>query len=464
MRRALVIAVAAAGCTSTTSYFLPEPIPLGLDGGALVSTASIDDFTQTFPIVIDTGSPVTAWDNGSGSTSLHTGKLRLDDVNGVPRLELDDVRLYATPLRSLGLSGFPIGGVLGGDNLQRWVLGLDYRDGPVLTVVSDLTPCNCELARDCNAVFPFTLAGGGQDRPLTIGPDVLSYPATRILVDVCLEPYMDPVSSSDPTCVTPTGLAPGYLPSGVDARLIVATGFPGFALAASTFDRLRGPGSADAALAAPVSLHLPDPADDGADMQGLPVGAVTLGRPGAAALVVVERQGYLSPCQELARSRRQRRNPPGAPRTNDAGVTVEADCQVSDACMNGNTTQDACDDNKSQDHVSALIELDALLPTFVMQDTAPILVGVNADVRPGSATVDGIIGTAVLQQLTGSIDYPGHRWVARCTGAGCLTYPAFRNPDAFNHPGEAGSGCQNDNLCQKPVDIPPNGGLCPPAS
>src|SRR5262249_21745882 len=136
-------------------------------------------------------------------------------------------------------------------------------------------------------------------------------------------------------------------------------------------------------------------------------------------------------------------------------------CQLENVCPADNT---ACNDSTSGDHVSALLEMDQPMPIFVIADTAPILVGINADVRPGSATVDGIIGTQMLQQLVSDIDYPGHRLVARCAdGNGCLTYPAYRNPSAFNHPGGMGSGCGHDEFCQQPKTIPPNGGLCPPA-
>ena len=108
-----------AGCTSTTARFLPVPIPLGLDGNALTSTATVNDFGP-FPVVIDTGSPITAWDDGQNHTVLQNGKFVLLDAQTRPRLELDDLRFYATPLHAVGPSGFAIGAVLGGDNLQRW--------------------------------------------------------------------------------------------------------------------------------------------------------------------------------------------------------------------------------------------------------------------------------------------------------------------------------------------------------
>src|SRR6185295_17718639 len=68
-----------------------------------------------------------------------------------------------------------------------------------------------------------------------------------------------------------------YVAHGIDVKLAVATGFPGFALSASAFDRLRGRGSAEALSAqAAHALFLPDQT---IDSPGLSVGLGTLGVP-----------------------------------------------------------------------------------------------------------------------------------------------------------------------------------------
>jgi hypothetical protein len=441
--------VVCAGCQSPAVYFLPEPIPLTLDGDALVSTATINH-ASPFPVVIDTASPVTVYDDQQNHTALSSGTFTLLDASGRPRLQLDDLRLYTTPLRSLGVSGFPIGGVLGGDSLQRWVIGFDYRT-PSITIQDALTSCGCELAQQCDATFMFTLAGGGTDRQLTIGGDVLSYPPSRILVDVCLDPLADPLSRDQPCAGMTDGdiTNPAYLSSGVDARLIVSTGFPGFALSTSMYERLHGLGSAPAPS---LHVHLPDTADDGDGAAGLPVGQATIGASGIASVVLVERLGYLGPCAELARSRRQRRNPLDARRVSESG------CLLTDACYGSSSSSDYCNDTSgtAKSRVSANVEIDDPLPTYVMADSAPILAGINADVRPNSATVDGIIGTEVLKRLVGFIDYPNHRLVARCAGSGCLTYPLAIDWNSID------THCAHDQLCVRPVDIPPpTAGLCP---
>ena len=255
-------------------------------------------------------------------------------------------------------------------------------------------------------------------------------------------------------------MSPAYLASGVDARLIVSTGFPGFALSASMIDRLHGSGSAETALASPLFLHLPDvPDDDGSTLPvptpppGLTVGAATLGRANTASLVLVERQGYLGPCAELARSRRQRRSPLGPPAPGRRRAASSKMSAPTPATIRPATT------SSSTIHISAVLELDDTVPTYVMQDTAPILVGINAEVREGSATVDGIIGTEVLKRLVTSIDYPRHRFVAQCVSAtGCVTYPAFVNADVIHN-----TGCDDDSLCISPLEIPDAGPGCSPA-
>jgi hypothetical protein len=386
----------------------------------------------------------------------------LNDVNGVPRLQLDQLGFYATPLRSLGASGFPIGGVLGGDNLQRWVLQLDYRTQPTLTIFDQLTPCDCELADEGQVAMRFALAGGGADRDVVIGDNVIAYPPSRILLEACLEPLNDPLSQNM-QCATnvPLGQDPNpppnadhYLASGVDARLIVSTGFPGMALSESMFDRLRGQG---AAAAAPTTqLHFPDQADDGDQSQGLTVGTATLGRTEVAALVLVARQNYLGACAEVARSRRQRRSPVEAPRRLDSDPTLTESCFLTDACAGGGEPSE-CDDFERKWFVAPMLEFDDPIPIYIVSDGAPILVGINADVRPASATVDGIIGTELLERVVGYIDYPQHRISMRCVaGTGCLGYPTFVDSSKY------GTNCRSDLTCALPKLMPPNGGLAAP--
>ena len=282
-----------------------------------------------------------------------------------------------------------------------------------------------------------------------------------MVLDACVEPFNDPVSANLP-CAVPGGGPEGpYVPSGVDMRLLVATGFPGLALGASAYDRLRGVGRAQAAIASStVRLHLPDLADDGTDATGLAAGVAMLGGGGRSALALVSHELYFGACGELARSRRQRRFPPNAvstdnPRFAEIGCLVNRRVAPNDpivrGCNDSAGPTDACDDDNPQNApTAAVIELTRELPTYLLEDTSPLLQGINADVRPTNATIDGIIGTEVLSRLVSTIDYPNDRFIARCaSNDGCLTYPRYK---------EGGEGTL---ICTKQSEIPiSGGGLC----
>ncbi|MCA1663911.1 MAG: hypothetical protein LC659_06545, partial [Myxococcales bacterium] len=218
-----VAVVVAAGCTQSHSSFSPYPIPLELSaaGGALLARAAVDGTGAPFPVVVDTGTILTTFDDGSGQVRALTGDLTLYGVDAggssIPRLNVTNVQLFEGPLGLIGVSSAAtrVGGVIGGDNLSQFAVGFDYRaTAPTMTLTENLTQCDCELAPSCTrqgacyAVLPFTLAGGqdtalqGQTR-ITIGRDQYSYPSTRVLLDACLEPLPDPVATT--ACVQPGG-------------------------------------------------------------------------------------------------------------------------------------------------------------------------------------------------------------------------------------------------------------------
>src|SRR5262249_42267373 len=126
-----LLALLLAGCPSTTVRVLPEPIPVEIGGGALMGAGSVDE-GAAFPPIIHSGSPVTAWNDGSSDSHAHVGTFRVLSVDesgapGVPRIQIDNLRFYTAPLGPVGVgAGVPVGGVFGGDQLQRWAVGLDY--------------------------------------------------------------------------------------------------------------------------------------------------------------------------------------------------------------------------------------------------------------------------------------------------------------------------------------------------
>jgi hypothetical protein len=470
-------------CDQTVVTVSPQPIPLGLTApsgpAAVYALATVDGVPTPFPVTVDTGSPLTAYDDGMGTRSARTGGLRLyAAAPSVPRLDLHPVLLFVQPMGRVGVGdGFPLGGVFGGDNLSRFAAVFDYRTAPTVALQPMITASDCELSLDCDSRFSFgQLLGGTQGLPndprIAVGSNLYTYPATRVVLDACLEPLADPLSRDQPcTYDTPPagkGLWPQYLPSGIDVQVLIASGFPGLGVSAGAFDRLRGAGAAGAALAmAPVQLHLSDVADDGTDHRGLTVATATLGDGTHAALTFVSRELYnnasLGPCEELARARRLRRfhsavahggnNP-------EAGCTLVPPSPYLIGCTdNGPRCVDQPDAN-----AAASVELAAQLPAFVMPDTAPLLVGINADVRPQGATVEAVIGTEALRRLVTTVDYQNAQVILRCASDGdCLAYPrqtAQRGVDCTL----LANGCYVDCITDRTTgSIVRPGDACPPA-
>jgi hypothetical protein len=441
-----LLAAWTSGCSNSTATYLSAPVPLALtaDGGALYGIGSVESGPE-FPLVIDTGSPITAYDDGSGRTGSAVRNLRLSSVDTppIPRLELDAIRLYSTPLFTIGVeSGFPIGGVLGGDELKRFSVSINYRPSSSVVLQPTVPTCSCELANDCQAVFNYGALEGGQ-QTITIDGDLFNYPATRLVLPACLEPLPDPVQADRP-CSTNVETESNeerfrpYQQSGTDTRLLLATGFPGLALSASAYDRLRGTGAAEALFeSSPARLFLPD-LDDQNGGSGLLVGKTQLGDLAHSALALVSQENYFGPCAELARSRRQRRSPPGVPRDDERACLRSRDLYPDDPVLEACGGHDFCDDRSRAAATAAVIELLSTVEVLVLKDVSPILLGINADVRPGEASIEGLIGTTLLSQLASTIDYPGHRFVARCAAPNCLTYPRFAAP----------GGCANNEICR----------------
>jgi hypothetical protein len=505
----LPLAIFAGGCTETHTSVLPYPIPLETsgDGGGLVAMAAVGDGGVPFPVEVDTGTVLTTFDDGSGNVRALTTDFTMFGVDGsgnaIPRLTISDVQIFDGPLGNLGVgdAAMRMGGIIAGDNLSRFAVGFDFRGAaPTMTLTEKLTACDCALAPSCKrqdvcyAVLPFTLAGGqdttlqGQTR-IVVGQNQYTYPPTRVLLEACLEPMPDPVLTE--ACVAPGGSCPSnpaYLPSGLDVQLVVASGFPGMALSANAYDRLRGAGAAEALLAGPLTtLHLVDPADEGPNGAGVQVAAASLGRApatgdaGASPLALVSgKEPFFGPCASLARSRRIRRAYIAeTPEDGEFEVKHKGQCAGEHCCLLDQARQDACagaggdyvteclasfsrdtrcNDSSADTPAAAVVELKSPLPIYVMPDVTPLLVGVNADVRPTMATVDGVIGTAVLRQLVATVDYPGSRFIALCVNEGdCVAYPRLSLPSPYD--------C---GFCEGPKDLkycPELMGLrpCPPA-
>ncbi len=522
--RALGVALlTVSACSYPSATFSHDPIPLELagSGGGLIGLGTAEN-RQLFPMLVDTGSPITSYDDGSGVVRVTRGSLQLYSsqfaFGEVPRFLLEDSQLFVSEFAGTGLDvANPVGGVLGGDNLHRFVLGLNYTPTPSITLTDALILEECELTDRCSASLEFSRAGGRQ--LIDIGEEVYSYPATYVLLDGCVEPALDPLeqalSCTDAGCFVDCPSAVGgdrdaclsrcqmtrkagrftcddvcgneasepcrtcradaqrYLSHGIDVRFAVATGFPGLALTASAYDRLRGRGAAAALFAStPHKLYLPEQT---VDTTGLPVALETIGTPAVAlhddaaraAIALVGNAGFFGPCAELARSRRLRRVRPQS-ELRDPIPSNEVSCLRSrannpedpliKACgeTNRSSACNVCDDECEDAHTTEYVELGDPLQVIVVPDTTSLIQNINADVRPQSATVEGVIGTELLRRLGATIDYPKGRFVVTSADPSTRVYPrAGHGTDCAGLvPGEAadeqrspfhvipGSGCR----------------------
>jgi hypothetical protein len=443
-----------AGCTQPSITVQSAPIPLSTQGGVLTLNATVDGVDGTLPLVLDTLSPVSIFDDGSGEARGQVGHMRVSsgDAQPVPRIDLRDVQLFAAPLGAVGFApGFAVRVVLGGDVLSRFAVEIDYRDPPQLSLVPIAATCTCALADACQAVFPMIPQGGTQT--LNVGNDFFTYPASRVLLDACLEPLADPVQAGMACAGRSGDPNPPYLPSGIDLKVAIATGVPALLISASAYDRLRGAGAARLLLDASTErLRLPGRDDD--EGTGLKVARAVIGIEGRTPFALVSQERYYGPCAELSRSRRQRRFPPADRLPVPLPHGDEAQCLLNKDKTDlpfVETCTSSCDDNNENDAPTpAVIELTQPMDAFVIEDTAPPLVSVNADVRRGvgtaggSSTVEALVGTEVLRRLHLTIDYPGQRVSARCVTADCKTWPRFSRDrgSVRNLARDCGEDCQ----------------------
>lgn len=515
--RALVplaaLALAAGGCTPIPPEVASAPIPIAQtpgDGGVYAYAQFLFEgvnFPDTpTPILVDTGNVFTGRTIPNGTrrqVATETLYLYSAPADGAPvrRAEIPDVRVLEAQIPPIGVDDkrFQVGGILGGDVLQRYSVGFDFGTSPPsMSLGPAESACSCIAGKSGGAVIAFKMLGAGQynfdDRSHV-------YPASRVTLPVCLEPVDDPIRRGVPcligddftlppggaaggeppdggvlpACAEPPARAhraPGYeeLPPGAETRFLIATGFPGVLVSAGAYDRVHGRGAGRAILADDSKpwhdLYLTRSTDP------IRVKAVTLGEdcsrstdPGCrAALAIIRYEGLLGACGELARARRIRwssshptdKYPAKCPSTFDPLPGMNAGTQNCVMRVTGYVcgSPDRCDDRDQP--ASPHIEIAGPIPAWLADDSAPILVEVNEDTRPVIADVEGVIGSEVLSRLQFRFDYPNNRLIARCaTGAkGCRVYPRLACMGLVFDCGLRGN--EADKVCQEflPPSIP----------
>ncbi len=475
MRVCLAAAWLISGCAAPPILVSSDPIPVSLVGGkgGLVAQGQVGE-GSLFSLLVDTGTVLTAHST-PGSSRLLEERLRLLDRGGVARAEFPGPKVLETPLGSSGVDARTIdlsnGGILGGDLLSGYSVAIDYA-APSLVLGPPLLGCSCALADQCAAVLPFALTGGGTWQ---LGDEIHTYPPTRVAIDVCLAPRVDPLKRGVPCVQGGTLNIVDYEVTGkpgVDARLLLATGFPSLLLGASAWDRLQGPGKAGAALAGASSqVYFPGRS------QPVKAARANLGEPGMqrAALALVSRLGLLGPCGELARSRRLRafqaqpleqRDPKEAPDCRAAASDCPPDKTSCLQCLKKSETLGAmCKDahgidrcNDRNQPAAAFVEIDDPIEVYIVDDAAPILQEINFDTHPALPAIEGIAGTELLARLALRVDYPNRRLVAHCASpSGCSIYPAYGCPNTTETEDCGRNGQDAAALCHPPSAIPPAG-------
>jgi hypothetical protein len=285
----------------------------------------------------------------------------------------------------------PVSGVIGGDALSRFALRLAPGLGQI-RFFPDIAGNDATQAEACAASFPTGLAGGGV---LVIGNDTVSFPATRVVLSVCLAP-------AAPSCT-------GSCPRGTDTLLVLATGVRPLVLSRSTYEALAG--SADGLPT--TTLYLPGDAAGGTTARVAKI----------AGLALLDRADHTDnigrgACLELTASRLMSSSFCTADMTQPGPDGGTPACP----CQNGAT---ACS-------VGPSVEVSAPIDVAIIEDTHPLLSSLRDELRPTIADVGGLIGMQALAQLTTDVDYPNGRTIVRCAAGAtaCLVRPAVIGTNA----------------------------------
>jgi hypothetical protein len=520
----LLLALLTA-CSESSEQLPLAPIPLVYKDGLLYARGDISPVlgerctdspeegapagSGTDALLIDTGTPLTTLVTQSpdsarqfphGQVLLYS--TRSDGTRGgiqFVRCDIPVVRSDQTTssFQLLWDQSKPLslGGVLGGDQLSHFAMSLRFStDGPLLQLSRGDIATWCRIDR---AVIPFKPVGG--ELAVQLADTVITYPASRVTVGACVEPYADPLPKEPADkCITDEAVSsaitrvnadlsslemqsprdddlisrfqtyrgllldlqsktaqcpddqrtllgdladdlnlrsPAYRVSGSNMRFLVSTAIPELLLTRTACQRLTGK-DCQCDKSPTISMALPG-LNSLINKEGVltttpDVGCfIALGSTERAALAVVAKQRQLAPCDELARSRRQRYALRPAPE-----LDPEPEHCRRMACLrnlgrdpallgrrcgySGLDSDLACNDSLSP--IASWIELGGpkadgkadTLKALVLPDSAAVFQSVNADVRNLSAQIDGIIGVATLSRMFSTIDYPQGRLELAC--------------------------------------------------
>jgi hypothetical protein len=391
--RALVAVLLAglAGCENAPYTIDEFPIYTDLDAGVpIVIMRSSDIDPDPHTAVVDTSSPITVIDDGTGDVSRRLISL---DVLRAPtattpaqvRARFSAVQAILGTLGEVGEgSGRPITGVLGGDVLSLLALRLDPASSQI-QLFPDIAGSTEAHENACESVIGFQVAGGGT---YVNGVDRVRFLPTRIVLGVCM--------NADPVLPVCTDSATSCVPSGADTLLLLATGVGPTILSRTAFQRVTGLAGAaiDALPTTPVFL--------GASATPQVLHHTTVSR-----YALVGHEGPRGPCAELFTRRLLQR----------------------DACPDAMVTAGTCPcaDNANDCAAGSTVELSRDIDVAMIEDTDPLLQGLRDELRPAVADIDGLLGMSAFGGMVTDLDYPDGRAIVRCPAgadpATCTTRP-----------------------------------------
>lgn len=380
-----------AACGGPSFVYDQAPVPLAQSpAGALVAAVSVGD-GRTAPrttewAIVDTGTPITLWNQPDGSPQVDTRTLTWLDAAAAAeprptRFVMADVETLGAPLVEVplvpGLTAAPRA-VIGADVLSRFSVAFTWKPPSVTFWARQPTDSGFFSAWGY-AVLRLERYGGGQlDARGT--PDFLGlrgpydFPATRLVMRACAAPKPFAAQPLPERCC---GVDDAFaLSSGTDLALLVATGFGPVVLSQSAWNRVVMRMSSNG-IAAPASLG-DAPLVHPAWRRAFPAQRFALPR-----LALIDREAAEvddpGPCSELARARR---------------IELVARAQVAGQ----NVCVLPCDqDRRSRPLASnsaGYVELGADIEVAVVADESALLQALRAEIRPEGPEIDGILGSS----------------------------------------------------------------------
>jgi hypothetical protein len=372
-----------------------DALPIRIDAttGPVIAHIQEGDDGAVRAAVIDMLSPLTRLQSADGApptrrctdlTLLGDGPA-LDPTALVARAHLD-LTITAMPCPTggcqvgTGAATTAVGAIIGGDAFDTAAVRFDFSRGE-MTLFPDIAGDVTARGRLCEAQVDRPFRGGGS---LLLGGTEVSFPARRIAVGACLS-YEDRFPQDG-----------DIEERGADVELVVSTGIGPTILSASAYERWRA--TFDDATRPPASDTLPT---------------------GSLWLATYQIAGRVGTIDRIALVGRDDDNRGPCRQVYAHHLLSVRDCTSSDRCP--------CNSGERRCSVPSVFELAPATPiaVLIVADDDPTLQALRAELRPETAEIDGILGTAALAATSIDVDPPDNRLLLRCEGAGCISRPAL---------------------------------------